>query len=525
MSKWRVFWVPKLAPIAPPQAPVLAGWTDLAEREASTGIRPGDPILLAPDYRIDELVSLYTRSSPFRGYAKETKRNYITDLCLFLNFLWQRRKVWTQAVETDVDDFQFWRQTSPENPVRVGGNKWNRELAALMNLYTWATKPGNEFLPRNPVPMHRVVDRRGQIVEVPDGKAKDARGSNVHWLTPRTFRLWVDVGLRGYATDGLPAPGWVGRLEDRNVAFVHLLTSSGVRRLEGASLLTFEVPSLRLEGGRYYTGRLAAAVTRSKKARTYYVEAHVVGDIENYIDSSRAEAIRKAQARGRYDGVPGMRLVTRVSRGPKPTVYWCDRQGVTGRVALTEATADERMTWYTEGPEGPEPLWLWLNEMGLPFQPHSWNNVFTAANRRCRAVLDPEPEHRLDPHRSRAPYATPHSCRHSFALYMLVILHHLMDRRFGLSPEERRDYRLLYGDPWRMVQDLLGHAFLETTRVRYLAPVADLQLRSLLTTAPPFGEGERPAEGMDEVFARLAREAEGIQDIDAKLQVTPRTTG
>ncbi|MFE9445881.1 hypothetical protein ACFYO2_44825 [Streptomyces sp. NPDC006602] len=108
---------------------------------------------------------------------------------------------------------------------------------------------------------------------------------------------------------------------------------------------------------------------------------------------------------------------------------------------------------------------------------------------------------------------------------MLVILHHLMDRRFGLSPEERRDYRLLYGDPWRMVQDLLGHAFLETTRERYLAPVADLRLRSLLTTAPPFREGERPTREMDEVFARLAREAEGIQDIDAKLQVTPRTTG
>lgn len=83
MSKWRVFWVPKPAPIAAPRAPVLAGWTDLAEREASTGIRSGDPILLAPDYRIDELLSLYTRSNPFRGYTKETKRNYITDLCLF----------------------------------------------------------------------------------------------------------------------------------------------------------------------------------------------------------------------------------------------------------------------------------------------------------------------------------------------------------------------------------------------------------------------------------------------------------
>lgn len=57
MSKWRVFWVPKPAPIAPPRVPVLAGWTDLAEREASTGIRPGDPILLAPDCRVDELTA------------------------------------------------------------------------------------------------------------------------------------------------------------------------------------------------------------------------------------------------------------------------------------------------------------------------------------------------------------------------------------------------------------------------------------------------------------------------------------
>jgi hypothetical protein len=67
MSKWRVFWVPKLTPIAPWQAAVLTGWTDLAEREASTGVWPGDPILLAPDYRIDEILSLYTRSRPFRG--------------------------------------------------------------------------------------------------------------------------------------------------------------------------------------------------------------------------------------------------------------------------------------------------------------------------------------------------------------------------------------------------------------------------------------------------------------------------
>jgi hypothetical protein len=73
-----------------------------------------------------------------------------------------------------------------------------------------------------------------------------------------------------------------------------------------------------------------------------------------------------------------------------------------------------------------------------------------------------------------------------------------------------------------MVQDLLGHAFLETTRERYLAPVADLQLRSLLATAPSSRESEQSVPEMDEMFARLAHEAEGIQDIDTKLQVMSR---
>ncbi|MFE4966193.1 hypothetical protein [Streptomyces sp. NPDC056660] len=52
-----------------------------------------------------------------------------------------------------MDDFEFWRRTSADNLVRVGGNKWNRELAALMNLDTWAAKPGNKFVPRNPIPL------------------------------------------------------------------------------------------------------------------------------------------------------------------------------------------------------------------------------------------------------------------------------------------------------------------------------------------------------------------------------------
>ncbi|MFE5113801.1 hypothetical protein [Streptomyces sp. NPDC056663] len=83
------------------------------------------------------------------------------------------------------------------------------------------------------------------------------------------------------------------------------------------------------------------------------------------------------------------------------------------------------MTYLAEGPAGPEPvwLWLWLNEQGLPFQPASWEGVFLAASDRCEEVSGPVMEER--------PLCTPHMCRHSFALYMLVVLHHVMDVRIS----------------------------------------------------------------------------------------------
>lgn len=95
---------------------------------------------------------------------------------------------------------------------------------------------------------------------------------------------------------------------------------------------------------------------------------------------------------------------------------------------------------------------------------------------------------------------------------MLVVLNTLMDERFGLTPQERRDYRQLYGDPWFMVQNLLGHAARETTVNCYLAPVSDLQLRAMLaSTAEP---STAPMAELDATFARIARESIGIQDFD-----------
>jgi Phage integrase, N-terminal SAM-like domain len=250
VAVWRVFWVSRDAVRAGVRRRVLAGWEDLPAREDTAGVRAGDPVFLSPDYRVDPPLSGYGQSARFRRYTAETRRNYATDIALLLTFLWGRGMAWTDAAERDLEDYEHWRRFAGGNPGRVSGTKWDRELAAFVSMYGWAVKDG--CVTRNPVAVKQVRGRNGEVVTVPAARTKDARPSNVYWLTPRTWRRWTDVGLRGHGRDGVPEPGWAGRLEDRNVAFVRLLVSSGLRRSEGGSLLTFEFPNC---------GWTAAAIT------------------------------------------------------------------------------------------------------------------------------------------------------------------------------------------------------------------------------------------------------------------------
>ena len=325
---WRVFWVPQDAVRAGVRRRVLAGWDDLPGREGAAGVQAGDPIFLSPGYGVDPLLGLYVQSAAFRKYTAETKRNYATDIALLLTFLWGRGHAWTDAAERDLEDYEHWRRFAPGNPDRIGGSKWDRELAAFASLFGWAVKNGH--VTRNPVAMKQVRGRNGEVVTAPAARAKDARPSNVHWLTPRTWRRWIGVGLRGHGRDGVPEPGWAGRLEDRNVAFTRLLVSSGLRRAEGGSLLTFEVPGLRLDGGRYYRGKVAAGVTRSKKDRTFYAAAGAIGAIEAYADSSRAWAVARAQRRGVTSGFQARVWSPRSPAGLGP---WCAGAAWAGRLA------------------------------------------------------------------------------------------------------------------------------------------------------------------------------------------------
>ena len=242
----------------------LAGWADLVAREEAVGTRGGDPIFLSPNYHVDPRLSSYAQSRRFRGYTAETRRNHVTDLRLFLTFLSGRNVTWTQATREDIEDYEHWRRFADDNPRRIGGSKWDRELSALASLYAWAAE--HQHVSGSPIAMKRVLGRDGVTITVPAARAKNARRSNVHWLTPRSWRRWIDIGLRGHTRDGLPDPGWGGRLEDRNLAYVRLMVTSGLRRGEGGSLLTVEVPSRHHGTGRYCRGRIAAEVTHREKA-------------------------------------------------------------------------------------------------------------------------------------------------------------------------------------------------------------------------------------------------------------------
>ena len=52
--------------------------------------------------------------------------------------------------------------------------------------------------------------------------------------------------------------------------------------------------------------------------------------------------------------------------------------------------------------------------------------------------------------------------------------------RFGLDASEREELRRTHGDPYVMVQQLLGHSNVETTRSIYLQPAQRVPLELFL---------------------------------------------
>ena len=487
-SNWRLCYAgaPRYKGVF--NSPVLDDWGDLEQIEADLGITVGQPFLLRPDGSADASVSAYFASPTFRRYARDSQLSYASDIKTFLSFLERHGTDWRHATEDTLLDFEYWRRRDDSNKRRVSGAKFARELAALGGFYRWQASRGTVSV--SPVSSVRVRDRRGDERLRPALRPTNVRSVRVKWLTPRAYRRWRDVGLGGYTGEGLLDETWRGRNDGRNVAMSELMWASGLRLREAATLVLPEIP-MATGVERYVRGRLAAATAKGA-SREYWVSRPALQRISAYIQTTRAEAVRRAQSAGRYEEVFDRMIVTNVrARGQ---LVLRDAKGRLKESHFDELDASARMHLFRATENGAEPLALWLSEAGMPLPYLTWESVFSDASKRCDRLGVPISCH-------------PHMLRHSFALRMLVTLIHVFDRRLGLTENERLEYRHLFGDPFVLVQTMLGHAQVATTRSYYLEPVNGLQVDMFLNADADEGS-------IQELLARVAESSPRVQDMD-----------
>ena len=249
---------------------------NLDKRERALGIAPGQPFLLRPDGSPDRDVLRYFNSPTFRRLALQSQLSYAYDLKVHLSFLETQDVNWRNATEEHLQDYEYWRRRAPDNPRRVGGSKFGRELAACRRFYEWASHRG--LIDRSPVELESVWRPDGTVVDALRLRPSNARSQRVKWLLPEAYRLWRNVGLGGYTKDGERDESWRGRNDGRNLAFASTLWATGLRLREGGTLLLMELPTIAPEQPPL-RGRLGEAVAKGS-GRDYWISPEAVQAIE-----------------------------------------------------------------------------------------------------------------------------------------------------------------------------------------------------------------------------------------------------
>lgn len=465
---------------------LLDDWADLEARERELGIEADGFFLLKPDGSPDRDVVAYFNSVSFRGLAHDSRSSYATDLKLYLSFLESQGLDWRHATAEDFTNYEYWRRRDPRNARRVSGAKFSRELAACGRFYSWQVRRG--VVSSSPVERADVQNRSGDRSSRAVLQPRNVRSVKVKWLTPRAYRRWRDVGLGGYLADGTRQSNWRGRNDARNMAMADFLWATGLRLREGATPLLRELP-IAAGQEKFVRGRLSSAVAKGS-GREYWVSQAALRRIDSYRRTTRQDAVRRAQQNGRYNEIVGKLMLEGLTDNGELTVR--DGSGNINKFWLDQLDASQRLKLFRETDAGLEPLQLWLTESGQPMPYLTWEAVFAAANRRCKGN---DVDIRCHPH----------MLRHSFALRMLVTLFHVLDRRLGLTPEERREYRHIFGDPWVLVQTMLGHASLTTTRNHYLEPVQGLQVDMFLN-------GDVDDSSIDSLLSQVATQSPLVKD-------------
>jgi integrase len=435
-------------------------------RRAGQRLSQGQPILVAPDGQVDIRVNLWFESDQMRDNRPLTWEKYARALQLWLSFLSACGTEWDKVDRSAQHAFKAWRMTDPRNPRRVSPGTYKGNVIAIYQFHAWAA--GEYGIP-NPITMREARRRRpdGAVALEPETAPSGTRDRDVKWFDPDGYRRYRDVGLLGLDVDGQDDRAFRGRNAERDGAFADLLFGTGLRLQEGGSLLTADLPPDD-PGRSYYVCRVAGATAKGGYGRKFWMPRRSLLAALSYTEGERAAAVRRARRAGRYDRLfgGGAQVITRVLRARRLRVQAADAP--TGETSLDVLTPAVRRTLLLQGPDGLEPAALWLNEDGMPRDPHGWHHTFAAANAR------------LERKGFTGFSGAPHMLRHSFALRWYSVGRLLYEAKFGhLTSEELRDFRAQFGNAWDLVQMLLGHQNPQTTREIYLEPFRSLDIELL----------------------------------------------
>ncbi|MCX5498969.1 tyrosine-type recombinase/integrase [Streptomyces sp. NBC_00053] len=462
--------------------------TDLMAVLDREPVREGMAFILDVDGSYDMNLNRFLRALPTLGCRSANSwEGYARDLATWGRFLRETRgrSVW-DATRVDFDAFYAARRLS-RAPFRVTAKTWNRSAAALDKFYRWALD--ERLVVAAPFGYREVAvagRARGRLVA--EAKEKGAGGGSVKFLSLERYRVFRNVGLRGLRPDGSEHAACRVRCGERNAAFADLLVATGARLEEGGSLLLPELARLRpLDEERSARLDLAVLTTKGDRGRAVWVPVRVLRRVTEYAEVERAVSLARATERG---GWPGRQWIEVCEPGPLGGRV----RAASGRwvsVRWAELSPQERMRLVEVDSSGRRlgPLALWVSERGTPMALNSWEYAFTRACERTALAGMPVE-------------ASPHTCRHTFAVHMLtqLVRGQIMAMRSGEADLRMGAYQRVMGDPLRILQRLLGHAHISSTYV-YLDSLAEAQ--------------ELIDEAVDELAGRLTENS--IDDLSAMV--------
>lgn len=423
---------------------MLPSFDDAVIRTASRNVpEAGAPILIDFDGKLVTEVNAFLTFLRSDGVSLASAGHYARDLQVFARYLRDRHsKALLEATSADIGTYRTLRLEGPSN-LRLAGASWKRTSAALTRFYRWAS------------------DEAGLISAPP--KTKFRRDGAVSEDTIRMIALddYVLFRDRGLLGRGVGSGGDWRRTPLRDAAFAELLVTTGIRLEEGASLLVGELPAMNapaFDGRRSAMVDLPATITKGRKRRSVPFPRRVAGSfIDVYIREERSQLVDRWRRSG------GIRTMRQPLVGSLTGARHIMIQGERRSRALASLGIDERhrlilLPEPDAPPEKSEPAALWLGQNGTPLTPAAWQTIFRRTSERLTQTI------------GRELHVSPHTLRHTFAVYWLTYLIKAevvrLDCR-SLPDRTQELYMKVVGDPLRRIQHWLGHSSILTTQ-KYL---------------------------------------------------------